>query len=302
MVEKTAALLTSPSTPPKRSTACAARSARSPTVRRRPGPAAPARRRRRWRRPPARRPGRPGRRRRRWPLRRRSVSRRPARCRAGPGDDHRLARHPSHARASRVVCRGCARREYSHARTIGRGRLDGASRRGSDARMKRGNVSVRWRQWPAVESGSSRSAHPRTARHRKGSESRRAGRDPTSYRRSALQCATMAVPSALIGRVYLGQTIPPVADSLSVHLWRRVLIDQQWVPGTTHAEYLDDLRHSVREPGARLAIYLLRQSPQAVVIGPTSIPGAAPWSESGRMGRRSLLGEWWYAHVWIPGT
>jgi hypothetical protein len=84
----------------------------------------------------------------------------------------------------------------------------------------------------------------------------------------------IAVPSSLVGHVYRGQVIPSVADSLSVHLWRRVLVDEQWAPGTTSADYLDDLRRAVREPGARLAIYLLRQSPQAIVVGPSSVPEA----------------------------
>jgi hypothetical protein len=82
----------------------------------------------------------------------------------------------------------------------------------------------------------------------------------------------MSVQADLVGRMHLGRTIPPRAESLSVHLWRRVLVDEQWAPGTTSDDYLDDLRNAAREPGVRLGIYTLRQSPHAVVIGPNRVP------------------------------
>jgi hypothetical protein len=82
----------------------------------------------------------------------------------------------------------------------------------------------------------------------------------------------LAVDANLVGSSYLGRVLPERADSLSAHVWRRVLMDEQWAMGTTADEYLDDLHQAVQAPGTRLAIYSLRQSPHAVVIGPNSVP------------------------------
>jgi hypothetical protein len=39
------------------------------------------------------------------------------------------------------------------------------------------------------------------------------------------------------------------------HLTKRVVIEEQWVPGTTEGDYLADLSRAVLDPTARLVIY-----------------------------------------------
>src|SRR5262245_23410534 len=81
----------------------------------------------------------------------------------------------------------------------------------------------------------------------------------------------------------LSHALGPREPTLRLHLARRVLSEDQWVAGTTVAEYLDDLRRSVRAPGARLALYADRGGNIAATFGPTSVPvahqgpRALPW-------------------------
>jgi hypothetical protein len=78
------------------------------------------------------------------------------------------------------------------------------------------------------------------------------------------------VPARVRGWKYLGVTIGRNADSLFLHLVRRVIGDEQWAVGTTVDEYVESLRRAVRDPMARLALY--RQwgaRHMAVVIAPT---------------------------------
>lgn len=60
------------------------------------------------------------------------------------------------------------------------------------------------------------------------------------------------VPRAL--RIeYLGQTLGARADSLSIHLVKRV-VEGQWATGTTTADYLSDIRATVQAPSARILV------------------------------------------------
>lgn len=61
------------------------------------------------------------------------------------------------------------------------------------------------------------------------------------------------VPTRLRVR-YLGQTLGARADSLSVHLLKRVLAEGQWAVGTTRADYLNDIRAAVQSPSARILV------------------------------------------------
>jgi hypothetical protein len=55
----------------------------------------------------------------------------------------------------------------------------------------------------------------------------------------------IAVDLGTVGREYLGQIIPLRAEARLVHLWKRVLVDEQWADRTTVDEYLGDLRASM---------------------------------------------------------
>ncbi len=65
----------------------------------------------------------------------------------------------------------------------------------------------------------------------------------------------LPVPVKLRGASYLGGTLGAREPALLSHLAQRVIEDEQWVDGTTEAEWLADLRKAVRDPTARLAIY-----------------------------------------------
>ncbi|MDQ2787108.1 MAG: hypothetical protein M3Y58_19125 [Chloroflexota bacterium] len=78
------------------------------------------------------------------------------------------------------------------------------------------------------------------------------------------------VPVRDRGRSYLGITLGLHADSLTLHLVRRVIGYEQWAIGTTADAYVGSLRQAVRDPNARLALYQqwgMRDT--AVAIAPT---------------------------------
>ena len=62
------------------------------------------------------------------------------------------------------------------------------------------------------------------------------------------------VPRKDRGYTYLGHRLGAREPSLIYHLTKRVVIEEQWAPGTTAAQYLDDLRAAARA-AAFLAIY-----------------------------------------------
>lgn len=73
------------------------------------------------------------------------------------------------------------------------------------------------------------------------------------------------------GRRYLGRGVGAVEESLFVHLVRRVR-EGQWAEGTTESEYLEDLRAAVRDPSARLALYVLRGGHVAAAFSNNRMP------------------------------
>jgi hypothetical protein len=73
------------------------------------------------------------------------------------------------------------------------------------------------------------------------------------------------VPLAL--REIIGGT---TADSLTYHLTKRTVGEQQWADGTTAADYLDDLRRAVLSPTARFLAYARRGGDLAACFAPTS--------------------------------
>jgi hypothetical protein len=63
------------------------------------------------------------------------------------------------------------------------------------------------------------------------------------------------VPRALRGLTYQGITLGAEADALTIHLFKRVLADEQWAVGTDATAYLETLRAAVHTPLARLVLY-----------------------------------------------
>jgi hypothetical protein len=92
------------------------------------------------------------------------------------------------------------------------------------------------------------------------------------------------VPIDERGVEYGSRRLLPWDDSLFVHLVRRVVLDQEWVMGTSADEYVRDLQRAARVGGVHLAIYTRRGGSIAGILAPTSIvvpavrlgPGALP--------------------------
>lgn len=82
----------------------------------------------------------------------------------------------------------------------------------------------------------------------------------------------IAVNNALVEQEYLGLRIPHRAEASLAHLWKRVLVDEQWAEGTTVDEYVADIRASARDVNARLVIAVIRDSPSAGVLAPNRSP------------------------------
>lgn len=70
---------------------------------------------------------------------------------------------------------------------------------------------------------------------------------------------------------YRGQMLGARADSLTYHLTKRVVIERQWVPGTTAGQYVADLRRAVRAPSVRLAVYNRHAGHLAAALTPTDL-------------------------------
>lgn len=69
---------------------------------------------------------------------------------------------------------------------------------------------------------------------------------------------------------YQGETLGSRADSLTFHLVKRVLGDQQWAVGTRSEEYLRDAQNASRATNARIVVYETDWGgPFAAAIAPT---------------------------------
>ena len=91
----------------------------------------------------------------------------------------------------------------------------------------------------------------------------------------------IAVDGDLVGIEFLGQMIPERAEALCAHLWKRVLVDEQWAEATTADEYLADLRRSIADVSARIVIAVIRGSPSAGILAPNRTPIGRRGANSG---------------------
>jgi hypothetical protein len=87
------------------------------------------------------------------------------------------------------------------------------------------------------------------------------------------------VPAQYRGLTYQGRALGAREPSLFLHLVERVVVDEQWVPGTTAGEYLADLRSAIEHADARLLVYQRRGDNVAAVFAPNVVP-------PGRLGRQ----------------
>ena len=72
------------------------------------------------------------------------------------------------------------------------------------------------------------------------------------------------------GIAYQGHILGERESSLSYHLVKRVIADEQWAHGTTADEYVADLRRAVRAPSAHLTVYSERGGALAAALAPTA--------------------------------
>jgi hypothetical protein len=90
------------------------------------------------------------------------------------------------------------------------------------------------------------------------------------------------VRQELRGIEFEGEVFGARAESLRYHLAERILVNRQWVAGTTAAQYVEDLRHAVRHSRARLVVFERRGGPMAAVLVSNMVPAS-------RLGSRALL-------------
>ncbi len=77
------------------------------------------------------------------------------------------------------------------------------------------------------------------------------------------------IPIKHRGLTYQGRTLTARADSLFYHLVKRVVVEGQWVSGTSEEQYVADLRRTVQVPGARLLAYTRWGEAFTATITPT---------------------------------
>jgi hypothetical protein len=78
------------------------------------------------------------------------------------------------------------------------------------------------------------------------------------------------VPVKDRGSLYEGHALTAREQSITYHLTKRVMIERQWAPGTSAADYLTHQRSAVRYEHARLAVYERGGEPTAVTVTPTA--------------------------------
>lgn len=102
--------------------------------------------------------------------------------------------------------------------------------------------------------------------------------EPAEIERILERIATAAFNTDLIqverferGLEYRDRQLMPWDDSLFVHLVRRVLLDEQWVMGTTAEQYVEDLRRVAHVGSVGLAVYHRRGGSIAALLGATHL-------------------------------
>ena len=70
------------------------------------------------------------------------------------------------------------------------------------------------------------------------------------------------------GMHYQGRTIGARVDSLTYHLTKRVVLEEQWVDGKTAWQYIADLRAGVKHSDARVVVYARRSGYLAATTTP----------------------------------
>ena len=73
------------------------------------------------------------------------------------------------------------------------------------------------------------------------------------------------------GLTYQGQTLAARADSLAYHLIQRVVVESQWIYGTTAQQYVADLRQALGSQQARLVLFERRGGIVAATVTPTTV-------------------------------
>ncbi len=123
-----------------------------------------------------------------------------------------------------------------------------------------------------------------TRRHATDAEVRqilaRIGNAPFDFR-------VLPVPVRYRGLSYQGRSLGSREPTLTAHLTRRVVAEQQWAVGTTAQAYVDDLHAAARLPSARLAVYERRGGNMAAVL--TSTAEAVPSERIGAEFRPDML-------------
>ena len=99
--------------------------------------------------------------------------------------------------------------------------------------------------------------------------------------------AIVPVPRDEQGLSYGGRVVQRRDEALFVHLVRRVVRNRQWAIETTGEKFVDDVRRSVRWPGAKLALYQRRGGNMAASLAPTR--EAVPASRQGSLSLPWLL-------------
>ncbi|MGI8856877.1 MAG: hypothetical protein ACR2JW_14095 [Thermomicrobiales bacterium] len=82
----------------------------------------------------------------------------------------------------------------------------------------------------------------------------------------------VSVPVDYRGLTYQGHTLSNRENVWLLHLFQRVVDEQQWTEGTDRHEYLSDLRRAVRHFAARLCVYQRRGGNLASILAPNTMP------------------------------
>jgi hypothetical protein len=93
------------------------------------------------------------------------------------------------------------------------------------------------------------------------------------------------IPADHRGIVYGDRRLQPRDDSLFAHLVRWVVLDRQWMSGTTAEQFLRDLHRTARVEHAGLVVYSRRGGSIAGVLASTALvvppsrlgPDSLPW-------------------------
>jgi hypothetical protein len=103
--------------------------------------------------------------------------------------------------------------------------------------------------------------------------SEQVGQIMTHIAQSGFASRPVNTHKAIVGQVFQGRTLSAREPSLTAHLAKRVLVDEQWAANTTPDEYMADLQQAIAHRDAKMCLFVGRDKRRvAAILSPNDLP------------------------------